>query len=181
MRAAPTESSTWRADAFASRARTRTWSAGPALTRLCGGRRPPAGAKRAKESSMSSAAETRGMGLRGALDTTAVARDLGIPGIARALDFEAAARWLEPHLARLATPPGRVRLRSLRAVRHKPGRRCLIEYELDVERRGTPAECIVVLGKMRSRGLDHATLRLVETLWKRAFSDSSPDRISVPE
>lgn len=130
---------------------------------------------------MSSAAETRGMGLRGALDTTAVARDLGIPGIARALDFEAAARWLEPHLARLATPPGRVRLRSLRAVRHKQGRRCLIEYELDVERRGTPAECIVVLGKMRSRGLDHATLRLVETLWKRAFSDSSPDRISVPE
>lgn len=116
-----------------------------------------------------------------ALDTAAVARDGAIPGLSRALDPQEAARWLEPHLARIAEPGWRIRLRSLRPIRHKPGRRCLIEYELDLERRSAPAERIVVLGKMRSRGVDHATVRLVEALWSGGFSTASDDGISVPE
>lgn len=115
------------------------------------------------------------------LDTAAVARDAAIPGLARALDPLEAARWLEPHLARIAAPGGRVRLRALRPVRHKPGRRCLIEYELDVERSGVPVERVVVLGKTRARGADRTTARLVEALWNGGFSPASDDGISVPE
>lgn len=116
-----------------------------------------------------------------ALDTAAVARDAAMPGLARALDQREAARWLEPHLTRTAAPGKRVRLRAVRLVRHKPGRRCLIEYELDVEERCVPAERLVVLGKARSRGIDQSTVHLVERLWENGFSAESGDRISVPE
>jgi hypothetical protein len=116
-----------------------------------------------------------------ALDTAAVARDPGIPALARALDAEEAARWLEPHLTQRMAPGARVRLRALRPIRHKPGRRCLIEYELDRDRMGAETERIVVIGKARSRGIDHATVRLVEELWEGAFSSASADLVSVPE
>ncbi|MEO8348158.1 MAG: aminoglycoside phosphotransferase family protein, partial [Acidobacteriota bacterium] len=115
------------------------------------------------------------------LDPTEVSRDRSIPGLADALDARQAARWLEPHLAGIAGPGGRVRLVAARPVRHKPGRRCLIEYELDVRPAGRVSRRVVVLGKTRARGVDYRTARLVEALSAGGFPGTSEDGISVPE
>jgi len=75
--------------------------------------------------------------------------DPAIPYLRQALDIEQA----RPVLARQL---GELDLHSARLIRHKPGRRCLIEYEAT-----TPAGPWTFIGKVRAKGLDtrtHATL-----------------------
>lgn len=62
--------------------------------------------------------------------------------------------------------------------RHKPGRRCLIEYELtDPEKGGR----FSVLGKIRGRGLDRRSHAVQRHLWENGFDGSCADGVSVPE
>ena len=70
---------------------------------------------------------------------------------------------------------GRPMVRGIRLLRHKPGRRCLIAYDLDVD--GAPRS---LLGKIRARGLDETTFRLMRRLFDEGFGSDSPDGISVP-
>lgn len=63
-------------------------------------------------------------------------------------------------------------------LRHKKGKRCLIEYELQDRQSG---ETFSLLAKARAKGLDRQSFKLQNTLWLHGFSDSSPDFISVPE
>lgn len=70
-------------------------------------------------------------------------------------------------------------LRGIRMVRHKPGRRCLIEYDLEVP--DAPSGIVTLLGKARARGLDEAGPRLLTALRAAGFGDGSEDGISVPE
>ena len=74
-----------------------------------------------------------------------------------------------------------ISLNAIRVIRYKPGRRCLIEYDLLLEHSGLPLEAITLIGKVRSRGLDAATYRLQMSLWKNDFGPDSQDGISVPE
>lgn len=114
------------------------------------------------------------------LDPFGVRSDPRMPFLARALDPEE----VERHLARLAGPlgaSGRLAVRAIYAVRYKPGRRCLIEYELEVARPNTPLEVVTLLAKARARGADTASFRLLQTLRGRGFDETSPDGISVPE
>jgi len=74
--------------------------------------------------------------------------------------------------------PG-LRLRSLRVLRLKPGRRCLIEYELAGPDR--TAEPVLVLGKVRSRGADRRTHALARRLIECGFGPDSADGVSIPE
>jgi aminoglycoside phosphotransferase (APT) family kinase protein len=68
-------------------------------------------------------------------------------------------------------------IREIRVLRHKPGRRALIAYDVTLPDGGE----ITLLGKGRSRGADQHTYRLQQQLWQQGFNDHSPDGISVPK
>ena len=65
---------------------------------------------------------------------------------------------------------------SARLIRHKPGRRALIEYHLD-----TTTGPLVLLGKLRFKGTDWNSYHLQQTLWNQGFAADSVDGYSVPE
>ena len=67
-------------------------------------------------------------------------------------------------------------LRAVRVTRHKRGRRCLIEYDLDTSRGP-----LSVIGKVRAKGLDRRSYEVQTALWQRGFDSKSEDYVSVPE
>ncbi|WP_414541757.1 phosphotransferase [Nostoc sp. CCY0012] len=68
-------------------------------------------------------------------------------------------------------------LQKVEVIRHKPGRRCLIAYEL-VDGSG---KIIRLIGKVRAKGTDFHSYELQKSLWEQGFADDSVDGISVPE
>ena len=84
--------------------------------------------------------------------------------------------WVAPRLAEVLDRS--LTLQAIRPLRHKPGRRCLIAY--DVALAGA-SESITLLGKVRSRVLDHRSYELQSKLWHYGFDEASPDGVSVPE
>lgn len=99
--------------------------------------------------------------------------------VGRALDPGAMSKELKRCLRGPDADPRRVDLRAIRVTRHKPGLRCLIEYDLDVRRHGAAPEAVTVIGKVRAKATDETTFRVVETLWSGEFGPDSPDGISV--
>src|SRR5262249_21844939 len=78
------------------------------------------------------------------LDHFDAAADPALPTLSLALDPEVAEREFS-RLPRLSPGPGgRLRVEAVRVTRHKPGRRCLIEYDLEVEREGS-VEALTVI------------------------------------
>ncbi|MFQ5570226.1 MAG: phosphotransferase [Rhodothermales bacterium] len=114
------------------------------------------------------------------LDPFDAVRDPAMPCLPPALDPDEVRRQFAPLRPRLASNGGRLSLRSIRVLRHKPGRRCLIEYVFDA-RSEEASRRIALIGKVRAKGLDRRTYRLVDTLWRSGFHASSEDGISVPE
>ena len=66
---------------------------------------------------------------------------------------------------------------AVRGTRHKPARRCVIEYDL---RSGTGMPQTVV-GKVRVKGADQRTFALLRALWEDGFNQDAPDGIHIPE
>ncbi len=114
------------------------------------------------------------------LDAEAVA-DPSLPSLKAALDRDEMKRHLKHRLPRLAGEDGLVRVRDIRVVRHKRGRRCLLEYDLRIERPGAERQRVLLLGKVRAGRFGNADFALAEELWRRGFADSSADGISIPE
>jgi thiamine kinase-like enzyme len=84
--------------------------------------------------------------------------------------------WVAPRMEQVL---GRsFSLHAIRLLRHKPGRRCLIAYDMALT---GESEAVTVLGKVRSRGLDHRSYELQSKLWHYGFDEASPDGVSVPE
>jgi phosphotransferase family enzyme len=105
-------------------------------------------------------------------DPFGVATDPRMPLLSRALG----PAEVEPVLHRLAGWESAA-VQAIRTVRYKPGRRCLIEYDVEL-----PSSAVVTLvGKVRARGPDRATFELMRELRRRGFDDHSADGISVPE
>ncbi len=75
----------------------------------------------------------------------------------------------------------KVNLCAIRVIRHKPGRRCLIEYDLEIENPDISPQVITLVGKVRAKGTDINSYQLQQSLWNGGFSDDSEDGISVPE
>lgn len=98
--------------------------------------------------------------------------DPALAFLAPALDLAWVAPRLEQAVGRSLT------LQAIRPLRHKPGRRCLIAYDLELA--GDPGP-VTVLGKVRSRGLDRHSYELQSKLWHYGFDDASSDGVSVPE
>ncbi|MBH8551461.1 phosphotransferase [Nostocaceae cyanobacterium CENA357] len=68
-------------------------------------------------------------------------------------------------------------LQKIQVIRHKPGRRCLIEYELVND----SGQTITLIGKVRAKGTDFKSYELQKALWSAGFADDSADGISVPQ
>jgi len=66
-------------------------------------------------------------------------------------------------------------------TRHKPGRRCVVQYDVTVQRPGQPPEPASLIGKVRARRFGKEGYRLLSKLWESGFDSGSADRISVPE
>lgn len=101
--------------------------------------------------------------------------DVAIPFVARAIDPIEAQRQLEICLQGGMEGPV---LNAIRVVKYKPGRRCLLEYDITHQTNGQ-AEQLTVVGKARKKGsqINH---EILESLYAAGFDDSNTDGISIP-
>ena len=78
-------------------------------------------------------------------------------------------------------PAAQVDIGAINILRHKPGRRCLIEYQLFAWISGQRRLVASVLGKVRAKGVDKRSFKAQQRLWQGAFSDAAADGIHVPQ
>lgn len=114
-------------------------------------------------------------------DVFRVTDDPAMPFLAGALRPEEALHQLEAGVPHLFTGKYHPALRAIRVTRHRHGRRCVIEYDLEMERDDAPPQLCTLLGKVRAQGTDELTWLLVMSLWNRGFGAGSHDAILVPE
>lgn len=110
-------------------------------------------------------------------DPFGVAGDAGMPFLAPALD----PAEVEPRVRELLRLPAASRLCAIRVTRHKPGRRCVIEYDIEMRETLSNHGPLTVVGKARARGLDRRGYALLERLWRSGFGSASADQICIPE
>lgn len=115
------------------------------------------------------------------IDPLRAAEDPGMPFLREALEPAGIGDLFTRRLDRLAGGSGRIDPIAVRVVRHKAGRRCLIEYDVVVDRPGVPPETLTLIGKVRAKGLDRSGFRLLEDLRKAGFGEDSEDGVSIPE
>ncbi len=102
-------------------------------------------------------------------DRFGAASDPTMPFLANALD----PLEMEVHLREILGEE-EASLREIRVVRRKPGKRCLIEY--DVER--DDGSHFTVIGKVRARGMDKRSFAIQRALWNGGF-DGGEGRFAV--
>lgn len=103
--------------------------------------------------------------------------DPALPTATLALDAE----FAQDAIARAVARPGEaVRVLGLRVARHEPGRRLVVDYDLERE---SPGECEVLVARASiHRGRSgRAQPELLAALRAGGFGDSAPDAVSVPE
>ena len=114
-------------------------------------------------------------------DPFGITADAALGDMARALRPEE----MEPRLAAaLRDGDSGVRgasLRHIRVVRHKAGRRCLVEYDLEVIRENGAAEGVTLIGKARAGHRPETVFARQQALTAAGFREDSADGISVPD
>ena len=113
-------------------------------------------------------------------DPFGAAGDAKMPTLAHALNPVEAQRRFKRRLPKLSGE-GQLRLLAIRVTRHKPGRRCVIEYEVEVNRPDAPKAIVTLIGKIRTRRYGNEGFRQLETIWNAGFDAQSDDGVSVPE
>jgi hypothetical protein len=113
-------------------------------------------------------------------DPFGAADDSAMPFLRAALNPESAQRSLLKQLGD-SGPARNLELHAIRVVRHKLGRRCLIEYDVIVRRPSGAEEAMTLIGKARARGVDDRAFRLTGELRTAGFNEESHDEIVVPE
>jgi hypothetical protein len=120
------------------------------------------------------------MNLTLAAAVTALEADPNLPGLAYALNPE----YMGAELRRAIRPlvPSDARIASVRSrvLAYKPGRRCVIAYEVEL-RCGAAQLSVGIVGKMRARKNGARACALLRTMWDAGFAADSADAISVPE
>ena len=111
-------------------------------------------------------------------DSSGAASDPSFPSLHRALDPATAEAALQPVAASMGADA--LVLRDVRVVRYKPGKRCLVQYDVELLSSNESRETVAILGKLRARGVDKAASPLLAALRARGFGDDAPDGISVP-
>jgi Ser/Thr protein kinase RdoA (MazF antagonist) len=102
--------------------------------------------------------------------------DPAMPQLEEILDPTRAGNVLFDHLRLAGVDLGSAVLENCRLLRHKPGRRCLIEFTWT--NRGGNTH--VMLGKIRAKGLDPRTFAAMRALSASGFSGDAPDAVDVP-
>ncbi len=97
-------------------------------------------------------------------DPFGVASDPKLPFLREALRPAEVQRQLGQCCRRLAGAGGVVHLRAVRVTRYKPGRRCLVEYDVEVEGPRTPPAAVTLVGKAWAKGADQAGHALLAAL-----------------
>ena len=111
---------------------------------------------------------------------SSVPRDPDMPGLELALHKDAARKEFKRRLPRLSGE-GKLRLKDIRLIRHKPSRRCVVEYDVEVERPDCAREWVTLIGKTRARRSGNEGFRLQKAIWEAGFDSNSRDNVSVPE
>ena len=114
-------------------------------------------------------------------DRFGAAADDRLPSVALALDPAEVRAQFKHRLPRLGGAAGRVLVRSIQVTRHKPGKRCVIEYDVRVRNAQVPALKATLIGKIRARRSGNKGYRLLDALWNSGFQSGSADGVSVPE
>ena len=114
-------------------------------------------------------------------DPFGAALDPALPTAALALDPREARRQFSGRLPGICGEQDALRVNGIRVLRHKPGRRCVIEYDLLCKHADRSRSKVQVIGKIRARRFGNEGCRLLEQLWRAGFADDSLDGISVPE
>ncbi|HEX6827564.1 MAG TPA: hypothetical protein VF104_01145, partial [Burkholderiales bacterium] len=112
-------------------------------------------------------------------DPFGVTADAALEDIAVALDPEAMEGRLAAALRERVA--GTARLREIRVVRHKPGRRCLIEYGFDVVSANGASRPLTLIGKARASHRPETVYQRQLALTAAGFGEDSADGISVPD
>jgi hypothetical protein len=110
-------------------------------------------------------------------DRFGAAGDEAMPQLVLALDPEHVREEVLP-VARPDAPRPDVELQAIRVLRHKPGRRCLLAYDLFDPRAET---CLRIVAKLRARGADVRTHALNQQLWDAGFRGGAARAFAVPE
>ncbi len=109
------------------------------------------------------------------VDPFSVRNGNDLPHAATAIDFQSANETVLPVIQHSFDDES-LELRSIHVLRHKPGRRCLIEYScLSLDR----SREVVVLGKIHAKSRHKRSYRLQSALWESGFDYASADGISV--
>lgn len=90
-------------------------------------------------------------------------------------------RLFNQHLTDLHQGQGKIELESIRLIRHKIGKRCLIEYQIRIVFSYGEDQSMTLLGKIRAKGLDQSTYQLNQNLWQQGFNSESADQIMIPQ
>ncbi|HEU4879888.1 MAG TPA: phosphotransferase [Gemmatimonadaceae bacterium] len=106
--------------------------------------------------------------------------DPAMPWMADALDHAMAEAMLQTSVTLPGIDSSSLRLRDAKLSRHRQGRRSIIEYTLDARSRGGRRR-LQLVGKIRAKSLDRATVRVLSELRDAGFHPDSEDHISVPE
>lgn len=114
-------------------------------------------------------------------DVHGIAGDSRMPWIGNMLDPSRVEAEFRNHLPHIVPPESGLTVLSTRVVRYKAGRRCIVEYELEIEAANSAPQRLTLLGKVQARGLDSTSYEVQRTLWRAGFGNESSDGISVPE
>lgn len=115
------------------------------------------------------------------VDDFGVSRDPKLGFVASALDPQRVIRRFQKMLPHLSRVENSISLRTIRVVRHKPGRRCLIEYEFDRSEGRRDSPPLTLIGKACAKRPDLASYRIQQTLFSRSFHRAASDGIVVPQ
>src|SRR5438876_6918163 len=115
------------------------------------------------------------------LDDFAAADDPALPFLKQALDPEEAADRIQQSCASWAKPAVELSIRAVRVRRHKPGRRCLIEYDVELTSKDSAPRSFAILGKVKAKGLDRIGYEVLSALWKARFDSDGQHGVQVPE
>jgi Phosphotransferase enzyme family len=106
-------------------------------------------------------------------NSTTAETDAALPTVAAALDPARVVALFDAHLESLAR--GDWQLGAVQVMRHKPGKRCLIAYDI-VGPRGP----LTLIGKIQARRYGKQGLRTLSAFWDTGFWQDSADGITVP-
>ena len=76
---------------------------------------------------------------------------------------------------------GEVSLKSIRVLRHKPGRRCLIEYVFSPYEGSGKTRSFALLGKVRAKGLDRRSESIQSRMYRAETEAGCTGQLLIPE